>query len=198
MRANIKGICMNILNLPSEIINYINIALKKVKFNTGGGYKIYGLIRIKNKGSIDIGKNCILSCSPRTNRQGQSYRMYFVTENAEAKIVIGDNVKISNTNINATGSVTIEDDVMIGGGVCIWDSDFHSISFEKRNSYPDLYIKTEPITIKRGAFIGAGTLILKGVTIGEESVIGAGSVVTKNIPDKEVWAGNPVRFIKKI
>lgn len=124
--------------------------------------------------------------------------MYFVTENAEAKIVIGDNVKMSNTNINATGSVTIEDDVMIGGGVCIWDSDFHSISFEKRNSYPDLYIKTEPITIKRGAFIGAGTLILKGVTIGEESVIGAGSVVTKNIPDKEVWAGNPVRFIKKI
>lgn len=37
VRANIKGICMNILNLPSEIINYINIALKKVKFNTGGG-----------------------------------------------------------------------------------------------------------------------------------------------------------------
>ena len=47
-------------------------------------------------------------------------------------------------------------------------------------------------------FIGANSIILKGVTIGERSIIGAGSVVTKNIPDDEIWAGNPAKFIRKI
>lgn len=53
------------------------------------------------------------------------------------------------------------------------------------------------VHIKRNAFIGAGTIITKPVTIGEYAVVGAGSVVTKDIPDGEVWAGNPARFIKK-
>lgn len=59
-------------------------------------------------------------------------------------------------------------------------------------------IKSKPILIKEGAFIGAHAIVLKGVTIGKYSVIGAGSVITKDIPDNEVWAGNPARFIKKL
>jgi acetyltransferase-like isoleucine patch superfamily enzyme len=47
-------------------------------------------------------------------------------------------------------------------------------------------------------FIGARCIILKGVTIGEKSIVAAGSVVTKNIPEGEVWGGNPAKFIKKI
>lgn len=53
------------------------------------------------------------------------------------------------------------------------------------------------VRIKKNAFIGTGTIITKPVTIGERSIVGAGSVVTKNIPDNEVWAGNPARLIKK-
>lgn len=53
------------------------------------------------------------------------------------------------------------------------------------------------VHIKRGAFIGLGTIITKPVTIGEGAIVGAGSIVTKNIPDDEVWAGNPARFIRK-
>jgi acetyltransferase-like isoleucine patch superfamily enzyme len=57
---------------------------------------------------------------------------------------------------------------------------------------------TKPVVIRDGAFIGAHTIVLKGVTIGERSVVGAGSVVTKDIPDGEIWAGNPARFIRKL
>ncbi len=53
------------------------------------------------------------------------------------------------------------------------------------------------VRIKKNAFIGTGTIITKPVTIGKRSIVGAGSVVTKNIPDDEVWAGNPARLIKK-
>ena len=55
-----------------------------------------------------------------------------------------------------------------------------------------------PVVIKDGAFIGAHTIVLKGVTIGERSIVGAGSVVTRSIPDYEIWAGNPAKFIKKV
>ena len=58
--------------------------------------------------------------------------------------------------------------------------------------------KMANVTIEHDAFIGAGSIILKGVTIGACSVIGAGSVVTKNIPPNEIWAGNPAKFIRKL
>lgn len=53
------------------------------------------------------------------------------------------------------------------------------------------------IIIKRGAYIGANTIICKPVTIGENAIIGAGSIITKDIPANEVWAGNPAKFIRK-
>jgi acetyltransferase-like isoleucine patch superfamily enzyme len=58
--------------------------------------------------------------------------------------------------------------------------------------------KKRPVVINDNVFIGAHSTILKGVTIGKNSVIGACSVITKDIPDNEIWAGNPAKFIKSI
>ena len=57
--------------------------------------------------------------------------------------------------------------------------------------------KKSPVKIGDNCFIGAKTIICNSVQIGNNVIIGAGSVVTKNIPDNEIWAGNPARFIKR-
>lgn len=56
----------------------------------------------------------------------------------------------------------------------------------------------KPIRVLDGAWIGAGAIILSGVTVGRESMVGAGSVVTKDVPDYSVLAGNPARLIRQI
>ena len=62
---------------------------------------------------------------------------------------------------------------------------------------PSINWRTGHVYIGDDTFIGMGTLICNDVRIGKNCIVGAGSVVTKNIPDNEIWAGNPARFIKK-
>ncbi|WP_304522377.1 DapH/DapD/GlmU-related protein [Bacteroides sp. GM023] len=60
------------------------------------------------------------------------------------------------------------------------------------------YTKKAPVTIGKNVFIGARSIVMKGVTIGDGVVIGAGSVVTKNVPANAIVAGNPAKVIKFI
>lgn len=83
----------------------------------------------------------------------------------------------------------------IGGNTVIYVADFHSHdSTHRQDSKLD---REAPVVIEGNVFIGAHSTILKGVTIGENSIVGACSIVSKNIPPNEVWAGNPDVFIKK-
>ena len=54
------------------------------------------------------------------------------------------------------------------------------------------------VVIKKNAFLGMGTMVIKPVTIGENAIIGAGSVVTHDIPNNEIWAGNPAKKIRTL
>lgn len=60
------------------------------------------------------------------------------------------------------------------------------------------HAKTGRIVIGENVFIGAGTTVLKGAHIGNNAVIGACSVVTREVPENEIWGGNPARLIKRI
>lgn len=88
----------------------------------------------------------------------------------------------------------------LAGGVKVFDTDFHSLDYLVRLDFEkDMQIKKmAKVTIEHDVFIGAGTIILKGVTIGACSVIGAGSVVTKDIPANQIWAGNPAKYIRDL
>lgn len=191
----IKNVLLQIKNIPIKIINYLSLKRKKVK--VGSHLHINGKIRIHGSGNIIIGNNVLINSAPNINPVACGYQTHLRAEK-NGIIKIGNNVGISHSAITAFNSVTIEDNVLIGSNSMICDTDFHSIEYEKRIKNPDIHIKTAPVIIREGAFIGARVIILKGVTVGRHSVVGAGSVVTKNIPDNEIWAGNPAIFIKKI
>ncbi len=148
-------------------------------------------------GKISFGRNVRINSSLRSNPIGGD-TVTILYAQPGACISIGNNCGISNSAIIAKTSVVIEDDVMIGGSCKIYDNDFHSVNYSERMRHPDPGIGTKPVLIRQGAFIGAHSIILKGVTIGRHSVIGAGSVVTHDVPDNEIWAGNPAVFVRRI
>lgn len=94
---------------------------------------------------------------------------------------------------NVTFDSLYPEDIIVEKGVVITVGCVILSHFIKTKN-PDIRGK---VHIKRNAFLGCNTIICKPVIIGENSVIGAGSIVTKDIPDNEVWAGNPAKFIRK-
>ncbi len=110
------------------------------------------------------------------------------------RITIGDYVLVSpGTRISASDEITIGDSVMIANGVYITDSDWHGLY--------DRTVRDEqvaPVHIGENAWIGDHALVLKGVTIGRNSVVAARAVVTKDVPDNVVVAGNPARVVKEL
>ena len=103
----------------------------------------------------------------------------------EGGVKIGKNVKIRPFTFIPTG-VIIEDDVFIGPGVMFTNDKYPRTRGEWK------LLKT---IVKKGASIGAGAVILPGITIGENALVGAGSVVTKNVPPNTIVAGNPARVV---
>ncbi len=115
----------------------------------------------------------------------------------EAKLIFHGQFGMSNTVVVATKRVEIGKNVIIGGGVTIVDSDFHSLNYNDWFTVQDENnMISKDVVIGDNVFIGMNSIILKGVTIGDRAVIAAGSVVSKNIPSDEVWGGNPAVFIK--
>ena len=86
--------------------------------------------------------------------------------------------------------MTIGDWVLIGWDVTITDTDEHD--------WPGLGRRCAPVTIGDNAWIGARSIILKGVTVGEHAVIGAGSVVTRDVPPYALAAGSPAKVIREL
>jgi len=120
--------------------------------------------------------------------------------------IIGDNCNIC-AHCFIENQVKIGNNVTIKNGVCLWDGieieDYVQIGPNvtfTNDKYPRAKqpFKLQRIKIKTRASVGAGSVILGGVIIGENAMIGAGSIVTKDVPDNELWFGTPARFIRKL
>lgn len=143
---------------------------------------------------ITVGKNCVMRSSRRSNLAGIDRPCYLSTLGAEAVVQIGPFCGFSGTVIGAAQSIRIGSHVMCGANSLIIDTDWHSLD-------PDSRIRGDdgcsgPVTVEDNVWIGMRTIVLKGVTIGENSVIGAGSIVTTSIPANVLAAGQPARVIR--
>jgi len=128
-----------------------------------------------------------------------SHKMVLATYSSSAQIIIGEGSAISCATIAAYKRVTIGENVFIGAGAQIMDTDFHPITVElrkNRNQIKDA--GSAPITIGDNVWIGAEAMVLKGVTIGKGAVVAARAVVTKDVPENTLVAGMPAKIIREI
>jgi acetyltransferase-like isoleucine patch superfamily enzyme len=160
---------------------------KKVVFN---GFPV---VRRYENSDIIIGDNCLFNSAKNSVRVGLQKRCTFVTLRKKSEIVIGKNSGGSGVILLAAIKITIGNNVMIGAHSMIIDNDFHHSDPNKRHQNID--IPARPIIIEDNVFIGTNCMILKGITIGENSVIGANSVVINSIPKNSIAIGNPCKVV---
>ena len=159
--------------------------------------QIFRLLRSKKPCAVVIGKHvsCYAGCSFAIGNDGQC--------------TIGDFTLLNGALIMAEENIEIGSHCLVSWNVGIADSDFHPLEpaqrlidaqalapyFKDRPARPTL--KTAPVKICDNVWIGMNAVILKGVTIGENSVVAAGSVVTKSVEPNVVVAGNPATVVKE-
>ena len=128
----------------------------------------------------------------------------------KGRCTVGDYTLLNGALIMAEERIEIGSYCLISWNVGIADSDFHPLDPAARrqdalalapylkNRPPRPEIRTAPVLIRDNVWIGMGAVILKGVTIGENSVVAAGAIVTRDVPPNTVVAGNPARVVKEL
>lgn len=130
----------------------------------------------------ELGKNCYIEPPFHANFGG--HHVHF-----------GDNV-YANFNLTLVDDthIYVGDHTMIGPNVTLATAG-HPINAELRARN---YQYNMPIHVGRNCWLGAGVIVLPGVTIGDNTVVGAGSVVTKDLPDNVVAVGDPCRVLRQV
>ena len=178
-----------------SIIKYLyRIYRIRLNISKAGGYVSSG-VKLSIGGTFRYGKNVIL------NSIGIDLPKWSHITIADGAILeIGDNSGLSQFSIYCKERISIGQHVNVGAGTLIFDSNFHSADYSvRRNRLLDnKSAVTSPVIIEDDVFIGARSVICKGVRIGARSIIAAGSVVVKDIPADCIAGGNPCKVIKYI
>jgi acetyltransferase-like isoleucine patch superfamily enzyme len=168
---------------------YYKVKYKLLNKNVtiGKNFKVIKGFSIKGPGKVIIGDNVLADGTMNTVTPW--------THHKKACIIIGNNVFLNGTRFGCSKGIEVGDHCILGD--CrILDTDFHSIFPDKRND-PN-FVRTEPIKIGKNVWIGLGCVILRGVTIGDNSTIAALSVVYNDVPEYTCYGGNPAVLLKEI
>lgn len=159
----------------------------------GSGVQFNVPIRGGN-GCLRIGANVMLGYR-EAYRLGSGAIM-LQTRGEDAEILVGAGTSFNNNVVLcATQSVRIGERCLIADGVAIYDSDFHELNPATRHSSAG---PSAAVVVGTNVWLGSRSIVLKGVTIGDNAVIGAMSLVTKDIPPNTVAAGVPARVIRQL
>ncbi|WP_338875456.1 acyltransferase [Spirosoma sp. SC4-14] len=177
---------------------YQRIKLFYPNVTLGKNIQLYGRLvwKVAPGAKVVIGDNVVFRSATKHNAIGL-YNPVIISVANGASLYIDHDCGFSGTSINVADSITIGPYCNLGGNTCLWDNDFHPLDYQLRRIQLEGFRKAS-IQIGADAFIGANSIVLKGVTIGERAIIGAGSVVTRSIPADQIWAGNPARFIRNV
>lgn len=180
-----------------RISGNLKFSFYKMTFNHvtyGRNIKVNGIFYLNLYGDVKMGDNIKFNNHTVFNFAGIN-RPTSISVSKDASLIIGDNCGFSGTSIFCSKQISIGENCIFGVNTSIWDTDFHDIN---RRVPDDLNnTKSKPIIIQDNVFIGANTIILKGVTIGEGAVIGAGSIVTNDVEAFTINAGSPCKMINK-
>jgi acetyltransferase-like isoleucine patch superfamily enzyme len=159
---------------------------------TGTNLKVFGKIYYRRypDSKIVIGDNCRFNSSTYSNLIGINHPCLLSTLSPGSSIIIGDNCGFSGVAIGAHKAIVLGNNICCGANVLITDTDWHLD--DPRSGIP------KEVLISDNVWLGEGVKVLKGVTIGKNSIIGAGSIVVKDIPENVVAAGNPCKVITLI
>jgi len=112
------------------------------------------------------------------------------------RLSIGEGALIGlNPTFNLDDTITIGRHVSLGPSVSIYTST-HLLGPGSRRMNPGVI--TRPVVIEDGVWVGVGSIVLPGVTIGHGSVVGAGSVVTETVPPNTLIVGNPAKKVQEL
>ena len=162
--------------------------------NVTGRYKSYQPVVLRGAGKIIFGQD--VSFGVFNSQYFYSTYAYIEARTVGSSIVFGNNIKVNNGfSVVSEKRITISDNVLIGTNCQIIDSTFHDLSIVKRCCADP---NPREITIKQNVFIANNVTILKGVTIGENSVVATGAVVTKSFPENVLIAGVPAKIIRQL
>ena len=171
------------------------------------------LLGVKIKGSLEVFGNCIVRKYPGSKIElgnhvqlissswrsstANCHRCKLRTFSSTASIVFHDGSGATGGVIIARSKkITIGRNVMLAPNVVITDSDWHNVwpPDQRKRLLPHHF--DADVTLEENVWVGMNTIILKGVSIGANSVIAAGSVVTKSIPANCLAGGNPAKVLK--
>jgi acetyltransferase-like isoleucine patch superfamily enzyme len=167
----------------------------------GKDVRFYGMpiVRMTKGSNIRIGDRVVLCSDSRFTDLGVNHPVVLRTLHEDAQIVIGNDSGISGGSICAAISVELGNECLLGANVTIADTDFHAIKpVGRRFNGNSQDIGAAAVRVEDNVFIGTGAIVLKGVTIGRNSVIGAMSVVNKKVDANVIAAGTPARLIREI